>query len=77
MSVPFLLVPLAARPGGAADPCGLAAALRLVEAGDDRYAIGYWAINERRPRHLEAIASSFKPGRGWRRQAGEEVRRSC
>jgi hypothetical protein len=52
-------------------PLNIGATLRLVEAGDDRYAIGYWAIDERRPRHLEAIANSFEPGRGWRRQAGE------
>jgi hypothetical protein len=37
------------------------ATLRLVEAGDDRYAISYWAADKRRFRHLEAIANSFKP----------------
>ncbi len=36
--------------------------LRLAEAGDDRYAISYWAADERRFRHLEAIANSFEPG---------------
>ena len=38
------------------------ATLRLAEAGDDRYAISYWAADERRFRHLEAIANSFEPG---------------
>jgi hypothetical protein len=40
---------------------GVEATLRLVEAGDDRYAISYWAVDERRLRHLEAIANSFEP----------------
>ncbi len=37
------------------------ATLRLAEAGDDRYAISYWAADKRRFRHLEAIANSYKP----------------
>ena len=45
-------------------PLGVEVRLRLVEAGDERYAIGYWAVDERRLRHLEAIANSFRPGRG-------------
>jgi hypothetical protein len=40
---------------------GVEATLRLVEAGDDRYALGYWAVDEGRLRHLEAIANSFEP----------------
>jgi hypothetical protein len=45
-------------------PLGVEVRLRLVEAGGDRYAIGYWAVDGRRLRHLEAIANSFEPGRG-------------
>jgi hypothetical protein len=37
------------------------ATLRLAEAGDDRYAISYWAADKRRFHHLEAIANSFGP----------------
>jgi hypothetical protein len=34
---------------------------RLVEAGDRRFAVTYWAADEQRMRHLEAIANSFAP----------------
>jgi hypothetical protein len=43
-------------------PLGIWATLRLVEAGHDRYAVGWWAVDERRRRHLEAVADSFTPG---------------
>lgn len=43
-------------------PLGLAMNLRLVEAGDRRYAVSYWAVDEQRIGHLEAIANSFRPG---------------
>ena len=36
---------------------------RLVEAGDERYAISYWAADGRRLRHLEAVANPFEPRR--------------
>ena len=52
------------RCGWGVPPLGVEVRLRLVEAGDDRYAIGYWAVDGRRLRHLEAIANSFAPGRG-------------
>ena len=52
------------RCGWGVPPLGVEVRLRLVEAGDDRYAIGYWAVDGRRLRHLEAIANSFEPGRG-------------
>ena len=42
-------------------PLAVAARLRLVEAGDERYAISWWAADGRRLRHLEAIANSFEP----------------
>jgi hypothetical protein len=47
-----------------AAPLALRSVLRLVEAGDDRFVVGWWAADERRLRHLEAIANSFEPGRG-------------
>ena len=34
---------------------------RLVEAGEQRFAVSYWAADEQRLRHLEAIANSFNP----------------
>jgi hypothetical protein len=40
----------------------LRAGLRLVETGDNRYSVGWWAVDGRRLRHLEAIANSFAPG---------------
>jgi hypothetical protein len=43
------------------EPVALDLNLRLVEAGDHRYAINYWAADEQRLAHLEAIANSFKP----------------
>ncbi len=42
-------------------PLALDMNLRLVEAGDQRYSISYWAAGETRLRHLEAIANSFAP----------------
>jgi hypothetical protein len=42
-------------------PLALDMNLRLVEAGDRRYSISYWAADETRLRHLEAIANSFAP----------------
>jgi hypothetical protein len=41
---------------------GLQLELRLVEAGDERYAITFRAMNDRRQRHFEAIANGFRPG---------------
>ncbi|HET6469374.1 MAG TPA: hypothetical protein VFG43_13455 [Geminicoccaceae bacterium] len=35
--------------------------LRLVADGDDRYALMYQTMSERRLRHLEAIANGFRP----------------
>lgn len=35
---------------------------RLIEAGERRFLVSYWAADEQRMRHLEAIANSFKPG---------------
>jgi hypothetical protein len=43
-------------------PLALRSTLRLVPAGDERYAISFWAADERELRHLEAIANSFKAG---------------
>jgi hypothetical protein len=40
---------------------GLLLDLRLVSAGDDRYAISARSMNERRQRHFEAIANSLQP----------------
>ena len=45
----------------AADGLGLQVVLRLVVAGDRRWAITMRAANEQRLRHFEAIASSFQP----------------
>jgi hypothetical protein len=36
--------------------------LRLVAAGDERYAVMYRTMSDRRLRHLEAIANAFVPG---------------
>jgi hypothetical protein len=43
------------------EPVALDLNLRLVEAGDRRYAINYWAADQQRLNHLEAIANSFTP----------------
>ena len=45
----------------AADGLGLLVVLRLVAAGDRRWAITMRAANEQRLRHFEAIANSFQP----------------
>ena len=45
----------------AADGLGLQVVLRLVAAGDRRWAITMRAANEQRLRHFEAIANSFQP----------------
>ena len=45
----------------AADGLGLTVILRLVAAGDRRWAITKRAANEQRLRHFEAIANSFQP----------------
>jgi hypothetical protein len=42
-------------------PLTLSMNQRLVEAGDLRFAVSYWAVDEQRMRHLEAIANSFSP----------------
>ncbi|HEX8375986.1 MAG TPA: hypothetical protein VF606_12495 [Geminicoccaceae bacterium] len=42
-------------------PLTLSMNQRLVEAGERRYALSYWAVDEQRMRHLEAIANSFAP----------------
>jgi hypothetical protein len=44
-----------------ADGLGLTVLLRLVAAGDERWAITMRAANEQRLRHFEAIANSFQP----------------
>ena len=43
-------------------PLALSMNLRLVEDGDRRYAVSYWAADEQRLQHLEAIANSFGAG---------------
>lgn len=43
------------------EPLALDLNLRLVEALDKRYAVSWWAVDEQRLRHLEAIANSFQP----------------
>ena len=43
-------------------PLALSMNLRLVEDGDRRYAVSYWAADEQRLQHLEAIANSFRAG---------------
>jgi hypothetical protein len=43
------------------EPLALDLNLRLVEALDARYAVSWWAVDEQRLRHLEAIANSFAP----------------
>ncbi len=45
----------------AADGLGLSVLLRLVAAGDERWAIMMRAANQQRLRHFEAIANSFQP----------------
>ncbi len=45
-------------------PLALSMNQRLVEAGDRRFAVTYWAADEQRMRHLEAIANSFAPPGG-------------
>jgi hypothetical protein len=45
-------------------PLELRSTQRLVAAGDERYAIGFWAADERELRHLEAIANSFDAAGG-------------
>jgi len=42
-------------------PLTLSMNQRLVEAGERRFAVSYWAVDEQRMRHLEAIANSFTP----------------
>lgn len=44
------------------EPLTIAMNLRLVASGDDRFAVSYWAVDDQRLRHLEAIANSFAPG---------------
>jgi hypothetical protein len=46
----------------AADGLGLNVVLRLVAAGEQRWAITMRAANAQRLRHFEAIANSFQPG---------------
>jgi hypothetical protein len=46
----------------ATDGLGLHLVLRLVAAGDRRWALTMRAANEQRLRHFEAIANSFQPG---------------
>jgi hypothetical protein len=41
---------------------GLLLELRLVATGDERYAVTFRSMNERRQRHFEAIANGFRPG---------------
>jgi hypothetical protein len=43
------------------DGLGMLVALRLVGAGDRRWAVTMRAANEQRLRHFEAIANSFQP----------------
>jgi hypothetical protein len=43
------------------EPVALEMSQRLVEAGEQRFAVSYWAADEQRLRHLEAIANSFNP----------------
>jgi hypothetical protein len=50
------------RCGWGVAPLALRAVLRLAEAGGERYAVGWWALDGRRLRHLEAIANSLAPG---------------
>ena len=45
-------------------PLALSMNQRLVEAGDRRFALTYWAADEQHMRHLEAIANSFAPPAG-------------
>lgn len=42
-------------------PLTLSMNQRLVEAGERRFGLSYWAVDEQRMRHLEAIANSFAP----------------
>ena len=46
----------------ATDGLGLHLVLRLVGAGERRWAVTMRAANEQRLRHFEAIANSFQPG---------------
>jgi hypothetical protein len=41
------------------------ATLRLVAVGDNRYALGYWAVDERRLRHLKASPTPSNLADGW------------
>ena len=50
------------RCGWGVAPLALRAVLRLAEAGGERYAVGWWALDGRRLRHLEAVANSLAPG---------------
>lgn len=45
-------------------PLALSLNKRLVEAGERRFDLSYWAADEQRMRHLEAIANSFAPAGG-------------
>lgn len=43
-------------------PLAVRSTLRLVPAGEDRYALSFWATDESESRHLEAIANSLTTG---------------